>query len=154
MTVRPATRDDRPAIIRLGLAFATTLPAFATITEGITAESLGLFLDLLGEMGERAALFVAVDDDGSVIGCMPLCEAPRLFVLTGGHIVEELAWWVTPTRRGLRAGPALLQAAIDWTRTRGLKLLKMGAPAGTRVGVFYEHNGFAAVETAYLKVVV
>ena len=151
ITIRAATAVDRGAIIDLGLRFATSVPAFAAVVEGASSETLGLFLDVLADMGDKATILLAVADAGRIVGCLPICEAPRLFVLTGGNIAEELAWWVEPEHRG-RAGLLLLTAAIDWARAKNLKMLKMGAPAGTQVGTLYERKGFLAVETAYLKV--
>jgi GNAT superfamily N-acetyltransferase len=151
MHIRPATVADRAAVVGLGLQFATTMPAFLEILEGVSAESLGsLFDQLLGPLADRADILVAEDRGGEVFGCLALVELPH--VMTGLPFAEEIAWWVQPDRRGQLAGVRLLTAAMDWTRARGLKRLKMGAPAGTRVGEFYESQGFCAVETAYLKV--
>jgi GNAT superfamily N-acetyltransferase len=109
-------------------------------------------LDLIDALGpETATVLVAVDDsDDTVIGCFPIAAVPNL--MTGEPIAEELTWFVDPSHRGLRAGPKLLTAAIDWAMARGLKMLKMGAPAGSELGRFYEKHGFQAVETAYFKV--
>ena len=158
MIIRLMQPQDRPALIAMGLNFARNTPAFATVLAKISAESVGYMLDLITGLGpDKAAIFVAVDEQaaglwnrGEVIGCFPIAAVPNL--LTGEIIAEELTWFVDPSRRGMRAGPRLLTAATDWAMARGLKMLKMGAPAGSDVGRFYEHQGFQAVETAYYKV--
>lgn len=147
MQIRRATAADESAVVALGLRFATTMPAFADILEGVSEQTLTAFYRSIIEL-EICTIFVAEDRGGDVFGCLAIVEVPH--PLTGVPFAEELAWWVSPERRGIVAGPRLLTAAIEWTRGRGLTRLKMGAPAGTRVGDFYESQGFIAVETAYL----
>lgn len=147
MQIRQATAADEHAVVALGLRFATTMPAFLDILEGVSEHTLAGFFRAIIEL-ETCAILVAEDRAGEVFGCLAIIEVQH--PMTGVPFAEELAWWVSPERRGIIAGPRLLTAAIEWTRARGLKRLKMGAPAGTRVGDFYESQGFVAVETAYL----
>jgi GNAT superfamily N-acetyltransferase len=149
MLIREATTADRASVVGLGLHFAGAEPAFATILEGVTEESLGGLFDRLLE-ADYATVFIAEDRGGDVFGSLAIAVVPHL--MTGQIFAEELAWWVSPSRRGMLAGPRLLEAAVRWARDRGCKHLKMGAPAGSSVGEFYLRNGFYAVETAYLKV--
>lgn len=146
------TPEDRPAVVQLGLRFAPAIPAFRPIMEDVSAASVEQFLDMLAllESRDMATLFVAEDRGGELRGLLAIGAIPNL--MTGVPIAEEMAWFVDPEHRSRLIGPQLLAAAIEWSRARGLKALKMGAPAGTKVGAFYESLDFHAVETVFIKV--
>jgi len=144
--------DDRPAVVQLGLKFAPAIPAFRPIMEDVSAESIEQFLDVLAGLEAKgfATMFVAEDRGGELRGLLAIGMIPNL--MTGVMIAEEMAWFVDPEHRARFVGPRLLTAAIEWARSNGLKGLKMGAPAGTAVGAFYESQGFTPVETVFILV--
>jgi len=66
------------------------------------------------------SVLIAHDDDGQVAGFAEVsvrpyaegCESPQVGYLEG--------WWVEPQARGSGVGRALVSAAEDWARQRGL----------------------------------
>lgn len=147
MTIRLATAADRSALIALGLHFAQSEIYRAWLTDA-TEASVALIVDLMLSLGDRACIALAEDDAGP-FGLLCCYQTPNN--ITGVEFCDELVWWVEPTRRGLRAGPALLAFAEGWAKSRGLHLIKVVAPIGTRVGRYYDRRGYRPVETAYVK---
>lgn len=143
--IRSAGEADRPRVLEMARAFMTLTPYGALFTASEPHLS-GLFTICM-EMG---VLVVAEDEASSgLIGFLALAvlEHP----LSGEHYVEEVAWWVEPAHRQGSVGLRLLSWAEEWTRGAGVGMIKMVAPAGSRVGATYERLGYRAVETAYLK---
>lgn len=147
MTIRLATAADRAALIALGLHFAQSDIYRAWLVDA-TEASVALIVDLMLSLGERACIALAEDTAGPY-GLLCCYQTPNN--ITGVDFADELVWFVEPTRRGLRAGPALLAFAEAWARARGLGLIKVVAPFGTTVGRYYEHRGYRPVEMAYTK---
>lgn len=168
MIIRTATARDIPRIAEMAARFiaetkyATVLEAHPDRLEALAAKVL-----------EIGAIFVA----GEELTIYP-CGCSRLKVAAGmcdhgireemGHLVafialavvediidgrpraEEIAWWVEPEHRPLRAGHKLLGAAEDWARQKGVISLKMVAPSGSTVGAFLERRGYVHIESAYM----
>jgi GNAT superfamily N-acetyltransferase len=143
MTIREAAPDDLPRVREMaaaflaGTAYGALLPASPEALERIVAV-----------VAAHGVILVA-DADAQLVGMLALVEMPHL--ITGEPSVEEMAWWVDPAARAGSVGPRLLTAGEEWVRARGGSLLKMVAPAGTRVGHYYERRGYQAVETTYAK---
>jgi RimJ/RimL family protein N-acetyltransferase len=79
--------------------------------------------------------FVAVDDDGSVIG--------NLGIELHGYGVAELGMMVEVAWRGRGVGSALLTAGIDWARSVGAhKVALQHWPTNERAAALYEKFGF------------
>lgn len=148
-TIRPATAGDRAAILTMATHFAEQTDYGKLF--GIQADAIGPLLDVILAAGPHGAavVFVAVDDADDVpFGMIAVMIVGQAF--TAAHYVDELVWWVEKTHRRTRGGLLLLEAAIVWTRTHGLSVLKMVAPAQfKRLGEFYERRGFVPIETAY-----
>lgn len=103
-----------------------------------------LYLVLVAERGPRE------HDAGAVCGFLALVDVEN--PITGENYADEIVWWVEPGYRGaLKAGPALLDAAEAWATAKGLTLIKMVAPWGSRVGRFYLRHGYRPIEIAYAK---
>ena len=139
---------DIPALVRLGSAFLRESP-YGDLIPDDPAHLSALFARLI-EHGD-AALLVAQDDAGSVLGMIGLVIEPH--VLSGARTCGELFWYVEAAARGTGAGLSLLDAAEAWAADNGADLLLMAAP-NARVGALYERHGYAAVETMYGKRVI
>lgn len=152
ITIRRATPLDRQELIRLAVHFATTVEPYVTLFAGIDVPAqCALVVDLLFDLGERAAIFVAVDADDVPYAGIAICENSNL--VTGEHFADEITWWVEPSQRnGLRVGPRLMGEAEVWATTRRLRSIKMVAPIPSTVGRFYERAGYQAIEVCYRKV--
>lgn len=150
MIIRPATRADLPALVRLGLAFAQS-PVYAAVVGETRPETILTFLEALFTIyGEALYIPVAEEADGRLVGGLVLVDA--LNPMSGTRYADETAWWVDPAARGRLVGPLLLDAAETWATARGLPLMKMVAPvASPAVGRFYTRRGYAPLETAYLR---
>jgi GNAT superfamily N-acetyltransferase len=144
VTIREANQSDRSRVVEMALAFLAGTP-YGTLMPS-TPDLLERFVDVVFELG---AILVAECRDGDLVGMIALAVVPNL--ITGEPYVEELAWWVEPAYRTGTIGPRLLTAGEQWVRSRNLSLLKMVAPAQTRVGQFYERMGYTAVESTYCK---
>jgi GNAT superfamily N-acetyltransferase len=147
MTIRCATRDDTAAIVAMGARFLASTPYGALLSPAaaLTPEQLVPFVDLVFQVG---AVLVA-EVDGVIVGMLGL--SPAVHKVSGLAYGSELAWWVDPSARGAGTGKALLEAAESWTRSQGLALLEVSAPAGSEIGRFYERLGYVPVETTYTR---
>lgn len=143
IVIRQATPEDVPAIVAMGLRFhsATRYGGFFTPDARRLEVLVGLCL-------QQATVLVAESDVG-LVGFLALLVLPH--IMSGELYGEEQGWWVEPSARKGRVGLRLLWAAEDWLLTNGVTVLKMGAPAGSRVGAFYALLGLEAVETHYFK---
>jgi GNAT superfamily N-acetyltransferase len=148
--IRPATMADKARILELGAHFLRTAPYNRYLEPD--DEALERFFDLIIGLGdERGAILVAETDWGGIFGMLAIVAVPH--PMTGAVYADEIAWWVEPGNRGdLRGGPRLLKAAEEWSLARGLKMIKMIAPAGTDVGAFYERLGYVPIETVWGKI--
>jgi GNAT superfamily N-acetyltransferase len=142
MIIREFTPADTPRVVAMALRFIeeTSYKAFPS-----TPERLEALIDQVMQLGT----IIVAEVQGEVVGMLALVAVPHPWTLE--EYVDEIAWWVEPEYRSGTAGPRLIVAAEEWTTRKGLTSLKMVAPAGSRVGTFYERRGYVAVETAYLK---
>lgn len=146
-TIRLATLTDIPDLVAMGGRFIGATP-YGTLFRA-TGESLQRLAQMIFQLGEQAAIFLAEDVAG-VFGMLVIVTA--LHPIGNVLYADEVVWWVDQSARSRRAGPALLDVAEDWARSRKCYMVKMVAPIPSTVGRFYERKGYAAVETAYAKV--
>jgi ribosomal protein S18 acetylase RimI-like enzyme len=122
MTVRPATAADLPAIGRLGALLVETHHAFdpqrflpaTDQTRAAYAGFLGTQLEL-----PNSAVLVA-DDNGTVVGyAYAAVDGYDYLSLRGpAGILHDII--VAPEHRGAGIGRLLLDAALDYFRSRGV----------------------------------
>ena len=124
--VRPAEESDRRALAEL---FA----AVAEERDGIAAEPpVDVDRAVAGWDVERT--FVA-EAAGEIAG--------TLYVIESGFGFGEIAMMVAAGRRGVGIGTALLAAAIEWARGRGLHKLTLSVfPHNEAAIALYEQFGF------------
>lgn len=142
--IRQATLEDGPRLFVMCLHFLRETPYGAILPEN--HEAIHALISLVLEHGVG---FVAVDSSEEIVGMIGLVERPDPF--TGGVYGEEVVWWVEPHARRGSSGPALLKAAEAWARSRGVPFLKMVAPVGGDVGVYYSRLGYQPIEMVYMK---
>lgn len=146
--IRKGTPADLPDITRMALAFLDATQ-YGRLFRA-TGESLAVLAGIIFSFGDNAAILLDVDDTGETVGMLVIVASPHPF--NQKLYADEVVWWVDPSSRGsMRRGPALLRAAEEWARERKCYMVKMVAPAGSTVGLFYEKLGYAAIETAYAK---
>jgi GNAT superfamily N-acetyltransferase len=101
---------------------------------------------------DKGVIFVAQDGEqveAPLVGMIAGVPLEELIART--PMFDEMVWWVEPDYRKGSAGPRLLQAVENWSRQKGLRLLKMVAPAGSGVGSYYKRLGYQEVETSFVK---
>jgi GNAT superfamily N-acetyltransferase len=116
--IRPATRDDVPALLTMGRSFIQ-YSEYRALNDHLTDEQLANGISAVIDCGMS---FVAVDETkiiGVILGLIgPLWFAPHM------QTAVELAWWVDPAHRGM-AGIRLMQAFENEAKRRGLKYVAM-----------------------------
>jgi ribosomal protein S18 acetylase RimI-like enzyme len=140
LDLRPATRDDLPAVVRL-LA-DDPLGATRERPEDPLPQA---YLDAFAAMERQAgnSLIVAVED-GAVIGCLQLVLVPGLS-RQGAIQAQIVGVRVRRDRRDAGIGTALVRHAIDVARSQGCRLVGLTTHASrTDAHRFYERLGFVS----------
>jgi GNAT superfamily N-acetyltransferase len=135
-TIRRAQAQDVP-----GLAVLCTQLGYYVIDSQLKVR-LEAILRL-----DYHAIFVATDREGRILGWIHLFERPLLIQAPGaelgGLIVEERI-------RGAGVGKALLTAAEQWARSRGLTLVMIRSNTRrTAAHAFYQAAGYELVKTSH-----
>ncbi len=143
LTIRPATRDDLPAVVAL-LADDPLGARREQATDPLPAAYWQAFDAIADDTNNELIIASA---RGEVVGCMQLTYIP--------HLVRRGAWRcqlegvrVAATLRGGGVGRQLLQWAITRARARGCRLVQLTTDmqrADARR--FYESLGFVASHT-------
>lgn len=144
MTIREATLADGPTIIELARHFHADTAYRSVIT--FEQQPLERLLPLVLEQG---VILLAEMEPGRAVGMLVLVALEHPY--TGERFADELAWWVEPELRSGLVGPKLLRAGEAWAQAKKCAILKMIAPAGSRVGVYYRRLGYQEVETTFVK---
>lgn len=141
--------EDVDAVLVMCHRFFLEWPAerrvIGELDEDVVATVLGRIAD-----GAGAGWLAHVDGDATAVVGMLIVAVTRN-AISGEVVADELVWWVDPAHRRGRVGIDLLRAAQDWSRTSGVRVLKLCAPAGSTVGRFLSRVGFTEVETVYLQ---
>lgn len=135
MKIRPMHPGDASAVLAIyqaGLdtgqaSFETTAPSWAAFDASKLAEHR----------------YVAVDDDGAVIGWVAICPVSSRPVYAG---VVEHSVYVDPASRGRGVGRALLEAMIASTEAAGIWTIQSGIfPENTASLALHQRVGFRIV---------
>lgn len=134
--IRPAARDDAPALVALRDAVAAerNLIAATPGERSVVEEELSLST-MLGEGGLPLTLLV----DGAVAGQLLVSRRSERF---HSHI-GEVAIIVSNHCRGQGLGRQMLETAIDWARAVGITKLSLSVFTGNeRAVALYRAVGF------------
>lgn len=134
--MREATKDDLPAVLRMGRAFAEALKVPCT-AEAMTNTAEGL-MD-----SEFAELFIA---DGGMAGIVLFPD-----ILSGRVNATELFWWVDPNKRGSGLGIRMLKGIEEWARAKGAEQISMMSMSGLDIDDLYIRYGYEKRETTFVK---
>lgn len=144
MIVRPATAEDREALLDMGAKFYTATDYPYPYCRGTT----GVIADMMIATG----LALVAEHDGRLVGMVGLVLTPFLF---NAQFTEacEVMWWVDPDDRESGAGMALLRAVEPACRAVGADRVRMmhlpNSPA--HVGALYQKLGYIPSEFSYTK---
>lgn len=141
IVLRPAEPGDAAALVRLAQEIGTEPEAWLLTT------------DVWRDAGEErrylkavrrhpdAAVFVA-EDAGNVVGRLSLGRDPH----PASRHVADLGLMVAKSHRGLGLGRALLDQAVTWARSAGVRKLELHVfPWNTPALALYESYGFTRV---------
>lgn len=145
--IRPATREDLPALLEMALAF---IAADARMQELVKDAPDPTTIWELGECLVTDGGFFVADAGDRLVGFIAL--GLTINVWTGRLMADEQGFWVNPENRGsLRLIYQLLGAGEEWARQKGCRYLRMSAPELTKFSLFLERSGYALLERVYLK---
>ena len=137
--LRPFTQADRPGLLALAPRFvAFDLPDWHDPAEVVAANAR-----LLSELqpGEPDALVLVADGEMGLAGFVEVRLEYDAFSAAPQAYLASLA--VAPEAEGQGLGRALVAAAEDWARARGLPALTLHVfAANTRARGFYASLGF------------
>jgi len=139
VTIRRATRDDVGAIVAM-LADDPLGSARERIEDPLPLCYFRAFEAL--ERDPNIQLMVAVDGDGTVVGCLQLCILPGLSSQGASRaLIEDVRVATRCRSRGI--GEQLVRWAVAEARARGCKLVEL-LTHHTRVDAqrFYKRLGF------------
>jgi GNAT superfamily N-acetyltransferase len=143
--LRSATVDDADRVLEMAIAFISDpRHPYAGLFDW-TPERIKQLVDLVLE---RGVILVAVVE-GRLEGMIAAVASPVLY--SHQMAVEEIAFWVEPGERGAGIGPVLLTALEDWACSKGIHMVKLVAPDGSRTGRHYQRLGYLPIETAWVK---
>lgn len=155
MEIREATAADVDRLVAMALQFLEATRYGELL--GRSPDALRTLIEVVLEhgVGFVAEAVVPVPVGFSpvsvqLVGMIGVVAVPH--PMNGRLYCDELVWWVEPGSRYVGVGPALKRAVEAWARSKNCSMIKMVAPAGSRVGRFLEHDGYEAYETAYFKV--
>lgn len=145
MIIREAALEDVPAIVAMGLRFASD-----EYKDYLRPDPL-----LLAQLAQRIITgqtsigFVAQPEAGGpIVGMLGMMTYRQ--PMGGDLVATEIVWWVEPEARGPRAAIHLLNRGERWAREQGATKFQMIAPTD-HVGHFYERMGFKKLETHYQR---
>ncbi|MEJ3742576.1 N-acetyltransferase family protein [Actinomycetes bacterium KLBMP 9797] len=135
MKIRPMHEGDADAVLAIYQAGLDTGHAsFETVAPSWAAFDASRLPD---------HRYVAVDDDGVVVGWVAVCAVSSRRVYAG---VVEHSLYVDPAARGRGVGRALLAALITATETAGIWTIQSGVfPENTASLALHERAGFRVV---------
>jgi GNAT superfamily N-acetyltransferase len=132
--VERLTVDESPRLRAIRLrALADAPDAFGTTFEEAAAQPAEIWSEQLQEL----PTFVAVNDglDIGMVRCQPDETEPDTAFL--------ISMWVAPAERRKGAGDALIDAAVEWARTNGVKRLLLDVVDDNAAAIaLYARKGF------------
>jgi GNAT superfamily N-acetyltransferase len=136
ITTRKMNEDDAQAVAVLSAQLGYPVSKI---------ELKNRFLRIAATIGN--VLFVALDDEQTVIGWMHVHTVDRLEV---GRYAEIGGIVVDAAMRGKGVGRALMRCAGAWARDCGYDRVKLSSGAHRiEAHAFYEHIGYSNIRTSY-----
>lgn len=138
--LRIATIEDLPLVIDMIMKFASSSPYKGYVEEEKIKTMATHFLNAPKE----DMIILLSGTDGILVGMAT--EFPYGYV----KAATELAWWVSPNKRGQKAGGELLAAFEFWAKQIGCSIVTVSC-LDDKIAKHYENLGYTLQERAYLK---
>ncbi|GAA4672749.1 GNAT family N-acetyltransferase [Streptomyces chumphonensis] len=140
MLIREATEEDWPAIwaFMRGIIAAGDTYTYDPDTPEEAARALWF-------VPPPGRAFVAVDDDGTVLGTSKVARNQA----GGGSHVANGSYMVDPARSGRGVGRALGEHSLEWARAAGFRGMQFNAvvATNTRAVTLWQSIGFTVIGT-------
>lgn len=146
MSLRLATKEDYPHIIRMARRFHEASPY--SDLEFSEEQSRTVFEKYLGSNKTEIVIILAGEEIpyGMIIGYS------NALPFSLDRVATELAWWVDEDKRGSKDSLMLFKAYQDWARRVGSKITQMAMLDDvTNLEKFYLKQGFVPAERSYIK---
>jgi GNAT superfamily N-acetyltransferase len=140
IAVRMASARDDATVFNLVEALLTELGEEGEETGALDRQTLDA--QLAGGQTRHAA-FIAETAGGTPVGVVTVSESFALYATGWYGIINEM--YIVPGYRSHGIGRLLLDAVVDFARSRGWRRVDVTAPESnrwSRTRVFYERNGF------------
>ena len=141
-TIRPATRDDAPLLLRLiQQSFQTVYDRLGLTPENFRYHASGFGPPWVLEQMDAGNRFFVLEDGGEAVGCVALKPEED-----GAVQLRRLA--VLPAHRGKGYGRRLVDHVLAEARRMGVRRVTLGMWADdVPLRQWYERLGFAVTET-------
>lgn len=145
-TIRPATREDIPAIVEMGRRFYAA-SGYEAIAPASNPSIAGLAI-LTMEQG----VMLVVEGDGELIGMASLFLEPFTFN-PSVTIATELAWWIEPAHRGGMLAVRMMASIEEACRAREVTAIRMATLANSppQASALYERLGYQHSDSHYMR---
>lgn len=146
VTIREATLDDLPALARIGRKFYEEAELSGEYREERFVESWAKF------MGLGIACVLVAEEDDQILGGFAGLIYDSIF--TDDLWFDEVCWYVDPEHRGGTAAMRLFRAAQEWSRDKGVVVMRVGHRVNLmpeRLGRFYQAAGFKPSEVLFSR---
>lgn len=145
-TIRPATREDVPAIVEMGRRFYAA-SGYEAIAPASNPSIAGLAILTM----ESGVMLVAEADD-ELVGMASLFIEPFTFN-PAVTIASELAWWIEPAHRGGMLAVRMMAAIEAACRAKGVDRIRMAtlATSPPQAAALYERLGYQHSDSHYMR---
>lgn len=140
--IRPATRADIPAMIRMARRFHEASPA-ASLTFSPQAAAMAS----MAAVDDQSILAVVLDLDGV---CGALVAQAMVYPLGSQIIAKESVFWIEPEARG-RWAMAMIRAYEAWADGIGAVAVGLSCFSDGRTQKLFERAGFRPAEINTIK---
>jgi L-amino acid N-acyltransferase YncA len=140
ITIRPATREDLPAILKIYNDAVVTTTATYDYEPRTLEHRVAWYED---HINNGYPIFVAIDENGTIVGWSSLS---RYHDRQGFRYTTENSIYIAESHRGRGIGKQLLQPLIETARKQNFRVIIAAIDAENKVSIkLHEKFGFEVV---------
>lgn len=140
MSIKIATIEDLDLVLEMGHKFLETTN-YVSMSDPSVVRNLAV--SILSSPKNKAICLIH-EDGGMIVGVI------NPFIFGTQTIATEIAWWVEPSKRGLRIGEELINTFEYWAIANGCKGITL-VSLDDSLSKYYEKRGYSLYERAYKK---